>query len=62
MATVSKPYGLTHTCRVAVFELAVQGGVGELVTDMRAHSHSAYTQSQNAQRVLVVVCQGTMAV
>lgn len=45
-----------------MFELVMHGGVDELVTDMRAHSHSTYTQSQDAQRVLVVVGQGTMAV
>lgn len=57
----SKARELTHTFGVAVIECAVQGGMGELVADMRAHSHSAYTQSQNAQRVLVVVGQGTIA-
>lgn len=44
-----------------MIEMGVQDGVGELVADVRVHSHSAYTQSQNAQRVLVEVGQGTMA-
>lgn len=59
--TVSKPYELTHTYRVTMFELVIQGSVNELLADLSAHSHSTYTQSQNAQRVLVVVSQGTIA-